>query len=465
MISPVAMLAPGRTHKRRSKPLLLLAFLVIAGVFITADWAVVYRLRNIERGTHAIVESMLASVEQVSRMGRDVARERRFIDAHILENEPARMTSIELEIVDVQADFDKTATAYQFLATLPGEKATWERLEASEKSMAIPIQELMKLSRQNEDAQARDALHLLQPRFDEITDDVDELIQINRQGAEHQVQLVTQLQRSVTRLQTLLSVAGILMTSMVGWWAVRLVGQREEQLVENSAMLEARNRDLDAFAGRVAHDLRNPLNTINLAAIKLAHQVPTGDETAAILHRGVSRMDALIQDMLTLSRAGSQGGDVCDPAKAVAGVCEDLSLRLKNDGGTMHVNVVPARVRGNEGLLRQALWNLVDNAVKYRRPDVAVQVELAGRMERHNYELRVSDNGIGMAPDESRKAFEPLYRAPGSRQVTGTGLGLSIVKRVIEASGGSVSVHSKLGQGTTFVINLPIVEDGHQQSS
>jgi signal transduction histidine kinase len=64
-----------------------------------------------------------------------------------------------------------------------------------------------------------------------------------------------------------------------------------------------------------------------------------------------------------------------------------------------------------------------------------------------------------MAPDESSKVFEPLYRAPRTRTVPGTGLGLSIVKRVVEASGGTVSVSSKIGQGTAFIITLPIVDD------
>jgi signal transduction histidine kinase len=151
---------------------------------------------------------------------------------------------------------------------------------------------------------------------------------------------------------------------------------------------------------------------------------------------------------------------VCDPAKAAAEVWDDLAQRVESDGGTLRINVVPARVRASAGLLRQALSNLVDNAVKYRRPEVAVHVDLTGRPERQVYELRVSDNGMGMAPDEAPKAFDAFYRAPASRAVAGTGLGLAIVKRVIEASGGTISVNSQLGRGTTFIINLPIAEDG-----
>ncbi len=263
----------------------------------------------------------------------------------------------------------------------------------------------------------------------------------------------------MTRLQLLLSIAGTAITLAIGVWVIHLIGQRENQLVRNSAMLEARNRDLDAFAGRVAHDLRNPLNTIYLTVSTLRNPGLPDKDAVAILQRSVKRMDTLIEDMLLLSRASSQAVDVCDPAKVAAAVGDDLASLLDREGGTMRVEVVPAKIRGSEGLLSQALWNLVENAVKYRRADVAVRVEVTGWVQRKFYELRVTDNGIGMTPEETTRAFDPLYRAHRSGQVSGTGLGLSIVKRVIEASGGTISVYSELGHGTTFVVNLPVVED------
>ncbi len=234
--------------------------------------------------------------------------------------------------------------------------------------------------------------------------------------------------------------------------------KREDQLAHYSSLLENQNRELDAFAGRVAHDLRNPLSTINLAALKLSSQGHEGDDAIAILRRGISRMDALVGDLLMLSRVGAERVESCDPAAAAAQVRKDLGLRLEHEGGTMQVDVAPAKVRGSKGLLQQALWNLAENAVKYRRPEVPVHIEIAGHPEEQFYELRVSDNGLGMASAEASQAFDPFYRARASQGVPGTGLGLSIVKRVIEVSGGTVSVYSKLGAGTTFIINLPLAD-------
>ena len=201
-----------------------------------------HRLYVMQRETHLIVEDMLASVELVSRMGRDIGRERRLIDAHILQADPLGMSEIEAELGEVHSDFVKAAISYEPLVTLPGERAAWERLHSREQTMELKIANLLAISRDNDDVRARAGLYELESRFQEIAEDVADLIQINREGAERQVERVTLLQDSVTRLQMLLSIAGTAITLAIGLWVIHLIGQRENQLVQNSATLEARNR-------------------------------------------------------------------------------------------------------------------------------------------------------------------------------------------------------------------------------
>jgi signal transduction histidine kinase len=165
-------------------------------------------------------------------------------------------------------------------------------------------------------------------------------------------------------------------------------------------------------------------------------------------------MRRLIDELLALSRVDRELMETeCDPASVAAEVSRTLSQRIEAEGAELRVAVEPGRVRCADGLLRQVIWNLVDNAIKYRRQGVRAEVEVQGKIRERGYELRVCDNGMGMSVEESQRAFEPLYRAGRSR-VEGTGLGLSIVKRVAEASGGSVTVESGINQGTTFVIQL-----------
>jgi two-component system phosphate regulon sensor histidine kinase PhoR len=113
----------------------------------------------------------------------------------------------------------------------------------------------------------------------------------------------------------------------------------------------------------------------------------------------------------------------------------------------------------SETLLAQAVWNLVENAVKYRREGVRPEVRVTGRSVGASYELTIADNGLGMSTQEAARAFEPFYRVGQARGVMGTGLGLAIVKRVVEAQRGTVSVSSRPGEGSTFVLSLPIAGD------
>jgi signal transduction histidine kinase len=450
----------GVNMRLRSRILLAFAFLVILAAFGFADYAVVSKLRSIRGETRRIVQDMLASVELVSRIGRDMDIERRALYRHILESDVSSMSKIEAEIEAARKDFALASAAYEPIITLPGERAAWDRLNEAVQALQFPITELLALSRANNDREARQRFRLLEPRYEEISQQVLTLIRINRAGAERQVERVAEIQRSVSNLDTELSLFGIAATLGVGCWTIYLIGKREDTLLQSSERLQVRNKELDAFAGRVSHDLRTPLTSVTLAASRLTDYAPADEPAAGILQRGVKRMDGLINDMLMLSRAAVEPSGICDPARAAAEVCDDARARLAATGGSVNLNVTHAQVRGNEGLLRQALWNLVDNAIKYRRPDVAPQIELQGRVRDERYELQLCDNGIGMDPDESRRAFEPLYRAPASSSVSGTGLGLSIVKRIIEASGGAVSIRSTPGQGTTFIISLAIVNSG-----
>jgi signal transduction histidine kinase len=167
-------------------------------------------------------------------------------------------------------------------------------------------------------------------------------------------------------------------------------------------------------------------------------------------------MEALVEDLLALARIETQTHGRCDPAVVVAEIEGDFASRLEAEKGVLRVSVSHAEVSCSEGLLRQAVANLVENAVKYHRAEAAPEVDISGSSCDSAYDLRVSDNGVGMSQEEAARVFEPFYRSPRTQDLPGTGLGLSIVSRVAEASGGRLSVETKLGQGSTFVVHLPL---------
>jgi signal transduction histidine kinase len=199
------------------------------------------------------------------------------------------------------------------------------------------------------------------------------------------------------------------------------------------------------------------LTALSFAGDRLTHG--PDERAAAVLRRGVSRMDTLIEDLLALSRIEAQTpGVTCDPSKVVSSMLEDWRPRVEDAGGTLEIDLPPAATRGGDGLLRQAVANLIDNALKYRRADVAPRIRIKGKVTTKSYALEVSDNGIGMSKEDARYVFEPFHRAARSSATPGTGLGLSIVKRIAESRGGRVSVASILDEGTTFTLEIPLAE-------
>jgi signal transduction histidine kinase len=446
--------------------LVVVIVILIVGLLAAINGFALYQARKAHTEVAMVVATAMKGIELVHRMRADMYKQQRLVDAHILATDTRTMAEAEAKIAEIEADFAEAASAYEPLATYTGEVEIWQRLKDDVAAIQKPLAGALALSRENRDLDARAALSGIEAGLAAIEIDVDDVIRISDKEEARAAARVKGLQNSSFASSIGLQLVAVLLTLSIGLWGTRLVREREDVVQRYALALETRNRDLDAFAGRVAHDLRGPLSTISMAVSVLAKRLPAEATTGGVLERGVAHMEAIIYDLLALSRIGESAarGGVGDPARVVEQVRDDLAARLGSDGVTLQVAVEPAKVQCAEGLLRQAVSNLADNAMKYRRPEAQAEIEIRGRAVGREYELRVSDNGVGMSYDEARQAFDPFFRALRVREQQGTGLGLSIVKRVIEASGGSVAVDSRLGQGTTFVIRLPQASDNARAS-
>ena len=404
-----------------------------------------------------IANNSLVSVDLLQRMASDVYQEQRLIAAHIFEATPDRMTALERRIDAVKSDYAAAAREYAPLANYPGELDAWKRLREDFGRSEAPIAEALRLSRRNRDVEAHEVLRSVEPLLDDVSRDVSAAVAINRQHVHDARAAAHRLQRRSLFFHSLLWLAGIAFTITVGVFITRLVARSEERERQAFAVLEKRNQELDAFAGRVAHDFRGPLTAMEMAASALGLPAIEVATSAARIHKGVARMKAMLNDLLLLSQIdGTTHDDVCDPALEARTFLDNLAERIAAASATVELAVEPARVRCRGGLFQQVLSNLAENALKYRRPDVPPALAIRGQAVAGQYELRVSDNGIGLAPEEAARVFDPLYRARRLREVPGTGLGLSIVKRIVEAYGGSAAIDSQVGRGSTFIIRLPL---------
>lgn len=218
------------------------------------------------------------------------------------------------------------------------------------------------------------------------------------------------------------------------------------------------------FAADASHELRTPLATI-LSTIELSLSKPRQPEEyqhqLLKCQRAARRMNELVASLLQLTR--SDTGTVTtvkEPVDLTALVQETIDgLRELAAGRSLVINsqLAPVHVLGNAGELTQVVTNLLQNAVAYNRDGGSIEVSL--RAEGQQALLTVRDTGIGIAPEDLPHIFERFYRVDKSRsQTSGHGLGLAISQSIVQRHGGLITVASDVGQGSEFVVGLPIEE-------
>jgi signal transduction histidine kinase len=451
----------GTRSEGRSARVTLRVFAVISAIFALTEIAAVYSAAQARSSVRRTVSAAVSRVELVTRMGHAVDRERILVNAHIFEKNVNDMSALEARVADVERRFDQDAGR---LAEMdrdhPIEPDTMASLLDAVASVRREIRPVMALSMVNRDEEAFVAMERVDARFDAIDGILSRLVHATEMRSETAAQRTSSVQLASIAISSAFSFAALAASIALGMWASGIVGERERAAVRYANDLEQRNRDLDAFAARVAHDLRGPLTTIGLAGARLAEMLPNERGTAQLFSRGVSRMEALIADLLALSRIASQASrGRCDPAEIAAQVREDLAPLAARAQAKLQYDVARAAIACSPVLFRQVLTNLVENGVKYRRPGGEAEVSVAGRTSGREYVLTVRDNGIGMEPDVAQKIFQPFFRSPRVGHVAGTGLGLSIVKRIVDASDATIAVQSTPGAGTTFTLRFALADD------
>lgn len=250
--------------------------------------------------------------------------------------------------------------------------------------------------------------------------------------------------------------------------SVQLYLELEHRVAERTRQLEEANRELEAFAYSVSHDLRAPLRHVTGFAEILARHAEAGlDDTGkGYLERitiAVQRMDRLIEDLLSFSRVGraEMSAQSVDLAALVSQTVADLSPGLQDRRIQWKIADLP-RVRGDLALLRLALANLLDNAVKYTRTREVAEIEVGARAEGDEVVLFVRDNGVGFDPAQAGKLFQVFRRLHTSAQFEGSGVGLANVRRIVERHGGRTWANGELDGGAVFSIALPLTGAAHR---
>ena len=238
-------------------------------------------------------------------------------------------------------------------------------------------------------------------------------------------------------------------------------GRLIQDIVDARQALVLKNEELDKFASVASHDMKEPLRMI--ASFMQLLEKNYGDQldgkARQYIHFAVDgsrRMTNLINELLSYARVNRDMReveivDLNEVLKDVTGLLRDV---IRENGADVNIGPMPT-LKGYPVALRTLFTNLISNGIKYQPPGQSAKIQLSSADMGDFWEIRVTDNGIGIAEEYQDEIFKLFKRLHTNDQYPGTGLGLSTCKRIVEEHGGSISVNSKEDEGSTFVLTLP----------
>jgi PAS domain S-box-containing protein len=247
----------------------------------------------------------------------------------------------------------------------------------------------------------------------------------------------------------------------------RRVAERTAQLEAARERLERSNRELEQFAYVASHDLQEPLRKLSAFGDLLTTELGgklAGDaqDYLARMLAAVARMQALISDLLSLSRVTTRAKPFTptDLNQTLRDVLSDLEPRLQPTGGRVEADTLPT-LDADPIQMHQLLQNLIGNAVKFHKPEQppVVTLRLQPEPPAGHCQILVADNGIGFDPKYAERIFGIFQRLHGRDAYEGTGIGLAVCRKIVERHHGTVTATGQPGAGAQFLVTLPLRQE------
>jgi signal transduction histidine kinase len=240
---------------------------------------------------------------------------------------------------------------------------------------------------------------------------------------------------------------------------IKMRKEVEAELANYTLRLRESNEDLEQFASVASHDLREPLRKINAFSERLQKSNLTEEQRQDYLKRltdASQRMTMMIDNLLLYSRVEQQHNTQTEvDLTAVAHkAITDLEPLLKETQGSVQVETLPT-IQADIMQMQRLFQNLITNALKYFRDGVPPVIHITAQEREQDFQIRVQDNGVGIAEKDSERIFKIFERLHGRNEGGGAGLGLAICRKIVQHHGGTITVESTVGAGSTFILSFP----------
>jgi signal transduction histidine kinase len=436
-----------------------LAMLVVVICFGASLWLSHVRLAAVEEQLEDITQNALPSLEDLADLRR--ALREVFVSAYQFADMP-RKEKARGELNEARVRLHKAFENYFEDPFFPQEldlaldarqRLAWLE-HAIDRSIAIVDA--------HPDSEGELALRdLLLPEIARFDGAIQQLVEVNAEAMRERADQIMRLRREAA---TFAAVFGALSTGaavIAGLLVFRAMRKAARVVRDQNAMLAERARELDAFSGRVAHDLRNPLSAIATIADLGRGDSGGTPQTRALfgrLDRQVARSSAIIDGLLAFAKSGARPslGERAEVKAVVESVIADVRPLAEAASASLDTAAVgELRVACSPPMLMSVLQNLLVNAAKYIAEGGPIRrISVRAFRLKDRVRIEIEDTGPGIPAGKEREIFEPHVRLAQTR-LPGTGLGLATAKRIVDAYGGRIGVTSAHGEGSCFWVELP----------
>jgi signal transduction histidine kinase len=457
MVKPAAaVITPPRGSAPSSRPgwrelsLLLLGFVLAVACFMGLTLYADTRLAKVAEQSHDVSDNALPSIMALGAVQRRLSQ----IQSDLGEGargDPERMQALPLHLSASEEAWRRYLDLPRFEGEAELQQSASDRLDAV-RGVIARIRASIELGALGEAEQW--AKEELEPATSEADEALMRLIQFNNDQGTRTALDADRMWSRTRRLSIVADLVCALLTASLAWLGFRTTRRF-------MSMQKVRADELEAFASRVAHDVRGPLTPALFSLQMFEREFAADERRRPLAERGIRslrRVDQLVGDLLTFARsAAAPDGDArASVPTVITGAVQDLEPQAAAARVRIEVSEVPpCSVACAPGVLASIVLNLVSNAIKYMPPEAtqrAVGIEVT--IHRLHARIEVADTGAGLPEGLHARIFEPYVRV--DQRQPGLGLGLATVRRLVEAHGGQVGVQSREGVGALFWVDLPL---------